>query len=139
MELNVNRYSGQTYYAFSKLAELFFEKEKLHNLSLVVRLRVLLFTLEYEEKPKIDIAEGVFKLGILLKRSRFFTSAHTDQQLLKEVQDAIRDRRAKEYLPSLIQLFTSYFKRRNSITSQMLNISLLLDIDLSIKQSKMQY
>ena len=67
------------------MAELSFEKGKSYNLSLVAGLRALVSTLEYAEKSEIDIAECVFRLGILLKRFRLFSSVHIDQQLLKEV------------------------------------------------------
>jgi len=76
------------------LAELSFEKGKSHNLSLVIKLRALLLTLKYGKELEIDTAECIFRLGILLKRSRFFTFAYSNQQLLKEVQDAVRDRSA---------------------------------------------
>ena len=96
MNLNVIEYSSQTYYAFSKLAELFFEKGKLYNASLIVRLRALVTILEYDEKSKDNVAGCIFKLGVLLKKLKFFNTTHTDQQLLKEVQNAIRDRNARK-------------------------------------------
>ena len=48
-------------------------------------------TLKYEEESEEDVIELIFKLGILLKRSRLFTATLTNQQLLKEVQDAIQN------------------------------------------------
>ena len=85
MELKAAGYSGQTFYAFSKLAKLSFEKEKPHNPSLVVRVRALISTLEYDSKSEVDITTDIFQIGILLKRSRFFTFAYINQQFLKEV------------------------------------------------------
>ncbi len=72
-------YSGQTLYAFNKLVKLSFEKEKPYNPSLVARLRALISTLKYERESEADVIECIFKLGILLKRFKLFTSAHTDQ------------------------------------------------------------
>ena len=57
MDFNTMEYSGQTYFAFSKLAELSFKKEKSHNASLIVRLRALLSTLEYKEKSVENITK----------------------------------------------------------------------------------
>ncbi len=50
LELRVEEYSGQTLYIFNKLAELSFDKEKLYNLSLIVGIRVILLTIEYDEE-----------------------------------------------------------------------------------------
>ncbi len=47
MELSVEAYSGQTIYAFNKLAELSFEKGKPHNALLVAGIRAMLIILEY--------------------------------------------------------------------------------------------
>src|SRR6266540_1508019 len=47
MDLNVEAYSGQTIYAFNKLTEFSFEKEKPHNMSLVAGTKAILTTLEY--------------------------------------------------------------------------------------------
>jgi len=57
IDLNAMGYLGQTYFAFRKLAELSFEKRKSYNASLIVRLRALLLTLEYEEESAKDITE----------------------------------------------------------------------------------
>ncbi len=51
MDLSVGGYSGQTIYTFNKLTELFFEKGKPHNASLIARVRAILTTLEYDEDP----------------------------------------------------------------------------------------
>jgi len=79
MDINITRYLGQTYYAFTKLKELSFEKGKPYNLSLVAGLKALISTLKYEKEPADDIAGCVFKLGVLLKRSRLFISTYIDQ------------------------------------------------------------
>ncbi len=50
MDLSIEGYSGQTMYAFNKLTELSFEKEKPHNASLVARIKAILTTVEYAEK-----------------------------------------------------------------------------------------
>ncbi len=49
IELSVEGYSRQTIYAFNKLIELFFEKGKPHNVSLVAGIRAILTTLKYTE------------------------------------------------------------------------------------------
>ena len=107
MSLNITGYFEQILYAFNKLKELSFEKRKSHNPSLVVGLRTLVSILKYEEKPKVDITDYIFRLGILLKKSKLFTSAHIDQQLLKEIQDVVQDRNARKHSLSPIQSFTS--------------------------------
>src|SRR6266540_470197 len=55
MNLSVEAYSGQTIYAFNKLAKLFFEKEKPHNASLIAGIRIILITLEYDEDLPMDV------------------------------------------------------------------------------------
>jgi len=82
MDLGVEAYSGQTIYAFNKLTELSFEKGKPHNASLVVGIKAILTTLEYAEKPKVDIPAATYQIGIMLKKSKMFITEHTDQQLL---------------------------------------------------------
>ncbi len=79
LELRAGGYSGQTLFTFNKLAKLSFDKEKLHNPFLIAEIRVILTTIEYEEESEIAIITEIFQIGILLKRSRLFTSAHTDQ------------------------------------------------------------
>ena len=96
MDLEAEAYSGQTIYAFNKLTEFSFEKEKPHNASLVARIRAILITLEYAEKPKIDMMAATYQIGIMLKKSKMFTTGHTDQQLLEEVVVANRDREEKK-------------------------------------------
>ena len=78
MHFNVREYSGQTIYAFNKLAKLSFDKSKLHNPSLIAGIRAILLTLEYDAEPEVNITTAIFQIGILLKRSRFFTSAYID-------------------------------------------------------------
>ena len=78
MELRVTGYSEQILYAFNKLIKLSFDKEKPHNPSLVARIRVLILTLKYDSESEVDIVTGIFQIGILLKRLKFFTSAHTN-------------------------------------------------------------
>jgi len=51
MGLNVEGYSGQTIYAFNKLAELSFDKSKPHNPSLIAGIRAILTTLEFDTEP----------------------------------------------------------------------------------------
>ncbi len=136
MHLNVREYSGQTIYAFNKLAELSFEKGKPHNLSLIARIRAILITLKYDTKPEVDIITGIFQIGILLKRSRLFTLTHTDQQLLQEVQSLTRNRKERKRSPSPVETFFNIFKRRNLAMSEISNLSLLLELDSNIKKSK---
>ena len=78
MNLSVEAYSGQTIYAFNKLTELSFEKEKPHNASLVAGIRAILTTLEYAENPPVDIASATYQIGIILKKSKLLTTEHTD-------------------------------------------------------------
>jgi len=78
IDFNVEEYSGQTLYVFSKLAELFFAKGKPHNLSLVAGLRALVSTLEYSKESKVNVTECIFWLDIVFKRLRFFSSSHMD-------------------------------------------------------------
>ncbi len=85
MSFQIQGYSGQTFHIFSKLKELKFDKRKSHNPLLMIGLRALKIILKYVEEPEEDVTEVVFRLGILLKRFKFFILAHTDQQLLKEV------------------------------------------------------
>ena len=82
MGLNVRGYSGQTIYAFNKLVELSFKKDKPYNPSLIVGIRAILITLKYDAMSEVDIITEIFQIRILLKRSRFFTLTHTDQQIL---------------------------------------------------------
>ncbi len=78
IDLNVEAYSGQTIYAFNKLTELSFEKEKPHNVSLVAGIRTILTTLEYAENSRIDVTSVTYQIGILLKKSKMLTIEHTD-------------------------------------------------------------
>src|SRR6266542_1731468 len=136
MDLEVEAYSGQTIYAFNKLTELSFEKGKPHNASLVVRIKAILTTLEYTEKPKVDIPAATFQIEIMLKKSKMFTTEHTDQQLLDEVAMANRDREEKKHSPSLNLSFGNIFGRRDSVAS---DTSSLVVADLNIRRSKSQY
>src|SRR6266540_3407182 len=136
MDLKVEAYSGQTIYAFNKLTELSFEKEKPHNTSLIARIKAILTTLEYAEKPKVDIPAATYQIGIMLKKSKMFTTEHIDQQLLDEVAKANRDREKKRCSPSPTQYFENVFKRRDSVASDTSN---LVAADLSIKRSRSQY
>jgi len=78
MKLRAIGYLRQILYAFSKLAELFFEKGKPHNASLIVRIRVLISIMKYDSELTIDTTIGIFQISILLKRSRFFITIHID-------------------------------------------------------------
>src|SRR6266540_7296778 len=115
MDLRVEAYSGQTIYAFNKLTELSFEKEKPHNASLVAGIRAILTMIEYAEKLRVDIPTATYQIGILLKKSKLLTTEHTDQQLLEEVAAANKDREAKKRSPSLTQYFENVFKRKDLI------------------------
>ncbi len=55
MNLSVGGYSGQTIYAFNKLTELSFEKDKSHNTSLITEVRAILTTLEYDKDLRVDV------------------------------------------------------------------------------------
>src|SRR6266540_7425974 len=99
MDLEVEAYSGQTIYAFNKLTELSFEKEKPHNASLVVGIKAILTTVEYVEKPRVDIPTATYQIGILLKKSKLLSTEHTDQQLLEEVVSANKDQEANKRSP----------------------------------------
>ncbi len=136
MDMGIEAYSGQTIYAFNKLTELSFEKGKPHNASLVARIRAILTTMEYAGKPKVDMMAATYQIGIMLKKSKMFTTKHTDQQLLEEVAVANRDREEKKRSPSPIQYFGNMFKRRDSVAS---DTSSLAAADLSIKRSRSQY
>jgi len=78
MNLSAEAYSRQTIYAFNKLMELSFEKGKSHNASLIVRIKVILTTMEYAENPKIDVPIATYQIGIMLKKSKLLTTEHTD-------------------------------------------------------------
>ncbi len=136
MDMGIEAYSGQTIYAFNKLTELSFEKGKPHNASLVAGIRAILTTMEYAEKPKVDMMAATYQIGIMLKKSKMFTTEHTDQQLLEEVAVANRDREEKKRSPSPTQYFGNMFKRRDSVAS---DTSSLAAADLSIKRSRSQY
>src|SRR6266498_2013775 len=110
MELSIEAYSGQTIYAFNKLAELSFEKEKPYNVSLVAGIRAMLTTLEYAENPRVDVTSATYQIRILLKKSKMLTTEHTDQQLLAEVIVVNKDRKAKKRSLSLVQSFSSLLK-----------------------------
>ncbi len=77
MDLSVRGYSGQIIFAFNKLTELSFKKGKLHNASLVVRVRAILMTLEYDKDPRVDVTIATYQIGILLKKSRLLITEHT--------------------------------------------------------------
>src|SRR6266540_7518295 len=132
MNLNAEAYSGQTIYAFNKLTELSFEKGKPYNASLVAGIKAILTMLEYAEKPKVNIPAATFQIGIMLKKSKMFTTEHTDQQLLDEVAMANRDREEKKHSPSLNLSFGNIFGRRDSVAS---DTSSLVVADLNIKRS----
>ncbi len=136
MDLEVEAYSGQTIYAFNKLAELSFEKGKPHNASLVAGIKAILTTLEYAKKPKVDIPAATFQIRIMLKKSKMFTTEHTDQQLLDKVAMANRDKAEKKRSPSSNLSFGNVFRRRDSVAS---DTSSLVVADLNIKRSKNQY
>src|SRR6266540_5778249 len=68
LDLNVEGYSGQIIYAFNKLTELFFEKGKPHNASLVAGIRVILTTLEYAEDLRVNVTTATYQIRILLKK-----------------------------------------------------------------------
>src|SRR6266540_3529966 len=85
LDLSVEAYSGQTIYAFNKLTELSFEKEKPYNALLVAGIRAILTTLKYIENPPVDVASATYQIRIMLKKSKLLTTEHTDQQLLEEV------------------------------------------------------
>ncbi|SRR6266540_3159101 len=102
MKLRTGGYSGQILFTFNKLAELFFEKKKSYNMSLIAEIRALISTVEYDEKSEIDTTTGIFQMSILFKRSRFFISDHTDQQLLEEVQISTRKKDLRKYSFSLV-------------------------------------
>src|SRR6266498_444942 len=99
MNLSVGGYLRQTIYAFNKLTELSFEKGKPYNASLIARIRAILTTLEYDEDPPMDVLTATYQIRILLKKSRLFSTEYSDQQLLKEVKEAQRDREAKKRSP----------------------------------------
>ncbi len=136
MNLSVEAYSGQTIYAFNKLTELSFEKEKPHNASLVAGIRAILTTLEYAENPQVDVASTTYQIRIMLKKSKLLTTEHTDQQLLAEVAAANKDRETKKCSSSLNLSFENVFKRRDSVASDTSGIS---QIDLNIRKSRNQY
>ncbi len=136
MNLRVGGYSGQTIYAFNKLAKLFFEKGKPHNASLIAGIRIILITLEYDEDLPMDVITATYQIGILLKKSRLLLTEHSDQQLLKEIEKAQRDREAKKRSPSLVQLFSNIFKRRDLAASE---FSSLTEVDLNMRKSRSQY
>ena len=91
MDLSVKAYSGQTIYAFNKLTELSFEKEKSHNVSLVAGIKAILTTVKYAEELSVDIPTATYQIGIILKKSKMLTTEHTDKQLLEEVAAANKD------------------------------------------------
>ncbi len=78
MDMGIEGYSGQIIYAFNKLTELFFEKGKPHNASLVTGIRAMLTTLEYVKNPKVDVTTVIYQIGILLKKSKLLTTEYTD-------------------------------------------------------------
>ncbi len=132
-------YFGQTIYTFNKLAELTFEKEKPHNPSLIAKMRVLLLILEYDDESEVDIVIRIFQIEILLKKSKFFTTSHTDHELIKEMQTATRKRDVKQHSSSLVKTFSNIFKRRSSATLEISHMSLPLELDANMKKSKSQY
>src|SRR6266498_708956 len=96
LNLNIGGYSGQTIFVFNKLAELSFDKGKLHNASLIARLRAILNTLKYDADLKEDMTIVIFQMGILLKRSKFLTTEHSDDQLLQEVENLTKKREVRK-------------------------------------------
>src|SRR6266540_202604 len=82
LNLNIGGYSGQTIFAFNKLAELFFDKDKSHNALLIAGIRAILTTLEYDADSEEDMTTVIFQIRILLKRLKFLTTEHSDDQLL---------------------------------------------------------
>src|SRR6266540_1217643 len=101
--LNVRGYSEQTIFAFNKLAELSFDKGKPHNVLLIAGIRAILITLEYDADPEEDMTMVIFQIGILLKRSKFLITEHSDDQLLREVENSTKKRDARKHSPSPVQ------------------------------------
>ena len=95
--------------------------------------------LEYSEKSKIDITECIFHFSILFRMSKYFFLNMKNSKLIEMVQIAIQDKRSKEWSPSPIQSFFSYFKQRNSTISETSNLSFPFEINANIKQLKSQY
>ena len=136
MGLSVGRYLGQTIFAFNKLIEFSFEKGKPHNTLLIAGIKAILTTLEYNEDSPKDVTTATYQIGILLKKSRMLSTEHSDQQLLREVEVAQRDREAIKCSPSLVQSFSNIFKKRNSSASEILGLT---EVDLNIRKSRNQY
>ena len=139
MDLKVGGYSGQIIFAFSKLAKLFFDKGKPHNASLIAGIRAILITLEYDADPEVDITTVIFQMGILLKRSKFLTTKHSDNQLLRKMENSTKERDVRKCSSSPVQSFFSILKWKSSVMSQTSNQSLSLELDENIKKSKNQY
>ncbi len=118
-------------YAFNKLTELSFEKEKPHNASLVAGIKAILTTVEYNKNPQVNIPTVMYQIRILLKKSKLLTTKHMDQQLLEEVAIANKDREAKKRSSSLVQSFSNLLKRRDSVAS---DTSSLVAADLNIRK-----
>ncbi len=78
INLRVREYSEQTIYAFNKLTELSFEKNKPYNALLIAGIKAILTTLEYDEKPLMDVITATYQIGILLKKSRLLLTEHSD-------------------------------------------------------------
>ena len=110
LDFYAKRYTRQTLFAFSKLAKLSFEKGHPNNVILIARIRAVLSTLKYDYEPEVDIATEIFQIGILFKRSKFFTMDHMNQQLMKEVQNLIRDKEERKCFSNLIKTFFNIFK-----------------------------
>src|SRR6266498_5904290 len=77
LDMSMEGYSGQTIFAFNKLTELSFEKGKPHNASLIAGIKAILTTLEYAEVSRLDMMAATYQIGIMLKKSRMFTTRHT--------------------------------------------------------------
>jgi len=67
MDYHVVGYFRQTIFAFSKIAELSFEKGKSHNAFLIAKIKAILSTLAYDFQPEVDITIAIFQIRILLK------------------------------------------------------------------------
>ncbi len=99
----------------------------------------MLTTLKYGTESSLDMPTAIFQIRILLKKLKFFTTNYTDQQLIEEVQLATKGREERQRSSSPTKMFFNVFKRRNSAMSDTSNLSLPLEIDTSIKNSKSQY
>ncbi len=91
--LGIKEYLAQLLHAFDKLSKLSYVKKKPNYNILIIGAKALLTTFKYSKKLLELIFNYIFRLGVLFKKLKFFTTDYTEAELIQIVKRAIRDKR----------------------------------------------